>query len=93
MDLVTTGVPKTTSSVSALNTAVDLTHAVKDYTCFDYKCLFIDIVATVCDLIEGISAFAPGNIRKKVFEATTNTLCFYKTLCNKCTETNILGYK
>lgn len=93
MDLVTTGVRTAGSSVSARNAAVDIAHAVEDYACSDYKCLFLDTAATVCDFTGAVSAFVPGNAIKKVFGVATSASCFCRTLRNKCKETNAFGCK
>ena len=93
MDLVTTCVRTVGSSVSARNAAVDIAHAIEDYACSDYKCLFLDTTATVCDFTGAVSAFVPGNAIKKVFGVATSASCFCRTLRNKCKETNAFGCK
>ena len=93
MDLVTVGVRTAGSSVSARNAAVDIAHVVEDYTCSDYKCLCLDAAATVCDFTGAVSAFIPGNGTKKVFGVATSASCFFRTLRNKCKDTNAFGCK
>jgi hypothetical protein len=90
-DLLSTGVRTGASSISARNAAVDLTHAVEDYACSDYKCLILDTAATACDITGAVVAFIPGNATKKVFGITTSVSCFCRTLRNKCKETNAFG--
>jgi hypothetical protein len=91
MDLLSTGVRTGASSISARNAAVDITHAIEDYACSDYKCLILETAATACDITGAVAAFIPGNITKKVFGVTTSVSCFCRTLRNKCKETNALG--
>jgi len=91
MELLTTGVRTAGGSLSARNAAVDITHAVEDYACSDYKCLVLDAAATACDLTGAVAAFIPGNMTKKVFGVTTSASCFCRTLRNKCKETNAFG--
>lgn len=91
MDLLSTGVRTGASSISARNGAVDITHAVEDYACSDYKCFILDIVATGCDITGAVAAFIPGNTTKKVFGVTTSASCFCRTLRNKCKKTNAFG--
>lgn len=91
IDLLSTGVRTVASSINARNAAVDITHAIEDYTCSDYKCLILDTVATGCDITAAVAAFVPGNTTKKVFGITTSVSCFCRTLRNKCKETNALG--
>jgi hypothetical protein len=93
VELLSTGVRTTASSVSARNAAVDITHGVEDYACSDYKCLILDTAAAVCDLTGAVTAFIPGNATKKVFGITTSISCFCRTLRNKCKETNAFGCK
>ena len=88
MELLSTGVRTGASSISARNAAVDITHAVEDYSCSDYKCLILDTAATVCDITGAVAAFIPGAMTKKVFGVTTSVSCFCRTLRNKCKETN-----
>lgn len=91
MELLSTGVRTAAGSISARNAAVDISHAVEDYACSDYKCLILDTVATACDITGAVVAFIPGNTTKKVFGVTTSVSCFCRTLRNKCKETNIFG--
>ncbi len=91
MELLTTGVRTVGGSVSARNAAVDITHAVEDYACSDYKCLVLDAAATACDFTGAVSAFLPGNMTKTVFGVATSGSCFCRTLRNKCKETNAFG--
>ena len=90
MDLISTGVRTGASSLSARNAAIDITHAVEDYACSDYKCLILDTAATACDLTGAVVAFLPGNTTK-LFGVATSTSCFCSTLRNKCKETNAFG--
>lgn len=87
MDLLSTGA----SSISARNAAVDITPAIENYVCSDYKYLILDTAATACDITATVAAFIPGNMTKKVFGVTTSVSCFCQTLRNKCKETNALG--
>lgn len=91
MELLSTGVRTGAGSLSARNAAVDITHAVEDYACSDYKCLILDTVATACDITAAVASFVPGNMTKKVFGVTTSTSCFCRTLRNKCKETDVFG--
>jgi hypothetical protein len=91
LDLLCTGVRTGASSLSARNAAVDITHAIEDYTCSDYKCLFLDSAAAACDITGAVAAFIPGNMTKKVFGVTASVSCFCRTLRNKCKETNVFG--
>ena len=93
MELLSIGTRTAGSSLSARNAAVDITHAVEDYACSDYKCLALDTVATACDLTGAVAAFIPGNMPKKVFGVATSGSCFCRTLRNKCKETNVFGCK
>jgi hypothetical protein len=91
MELLSIGVRTGAGSISARNAAVDITHAVEDYACSDYKCLILDTVATACDITASVVAFIPGNTTKKLFGVTTSASCFCRTLRNKCKETNVFG--
>ena len=93
MELLSTGVRTAAGSLSARNAAVDVTHAVEDFACSDYKCLVLDTTATICDIVGGVSAFLPGNATKKIFGIATSSSCFCRTLRNKCKETNVFGCK
>lgn len=93
MDLLITGARTAGSSLNARNAAVDITHAVEDYACSDYKCLALDMVATACDVTGSVVAFLPGNMTKRVFGAATSGSCFCRTLRNKCKETKVFGCK
>jgi hypothetical protein len=84
MDLVTTGVRTAAGSVLAKNAAVDITHAVEDYACSDYKCLVLEAAAIICDLTGAVTVFIPGNATKKVFGITTTASFFCRTLWKKC---------
>ena len=88
IELLSIGVRTGASSISARNAAVDITHAIEDYVCSDYKCLVLDTAATACDITGAVAAFIPGTMTKKVFGATTSVSCFCRTLRNKCKETN-----
>lgn len=92
MDLLTIGVRTAAGSLSTRSAAVDIFYAVKNYAYSDYKYLFLDITVIVYDLIKVITIFISENVPKKVFGVTTSSFCFYKTLYNKCKETNIFGY-
>ena len=91
MELLSTGTRTAASCISARNAAVDITHAVEDYACSDYKCLILDTAATACDITGALAAFIPGNMTKKVFGVATSASCFCRTLRNKCKETNVFG--
>lgn len=91
MDLLSTGVRTGASSISVRNAAVDITHAVEDYACSNYKCLILDTVATACDRSVAVATYIPGNMTKKVFGITTSASCFCRTLRNKCKKTNAFG--
>jgi hypothetical protein len=91
VELLSTGVRTAASSVSARNAAVDITHAVEDYACADYKCVLLDATATACDITGAVVSFIPGNTTKKVFGIATSASCFCRTLRNKCKETNAFG--
>lgn len=91
IDLLSTGVRTGASSISARNAAVDITHAIEDYACSDYKCLILDTAATACDLTGAVVAFVPGNMTKRVFGVTASVSCFCRTLRNKCKETSVFG--
>lgn len=93
MELTTTSVRTSDSTVFTRNAAVDIAHAVENYACSDYKCLFLDTAATICDFTGAVSAFVPRNVTKKVFGVSTSASCFCRALRNKCKETNAFGCK
>jgi hypothetical protein len=70
VELLSTGVRTTASSVSARNAVIDITYGVDDYACLDDKCLMLDTAAAACDLTGAVAAFIPGNatnVKKPVF--------------------------
>jgi hypothetical protein len=91
IELLSTGVRTAAGSISARNAAVNITYAVEDYACSDYKCLILDTVPTACDITGAVAAFIPGNMTKKVFGVTTTGSCFCRTLRDECKKTNALG--
>ena len=92
IDLLSTGVRTAATSVSARNAAVDISNAIEDYACSDYKCFALDTAATACDVAGAIVAFiSSGNLTKKVFVGTSSFSCFCRTLRNKCKEKNVFG--
>ena len=75
------------SAYSAKTAAIDIAHAVEDYTCSDYKCLTLDCIASVCDFgATGIAFLPKNNITGAAFAACTATSKFSRTLRNKCKE-------
>lgn len=48
------------------NAAIDITHAMEEYACSDYKCFILDTAATACDITGAVVAFVPGNTTKKI---------------------------
>lgn len=84
MDIVaTTG----GSSYSAKTAAIDITNAVEDYACSDYKCLTLDCVASCCDLTAtGISFLPKNKATGAAFAGCTAASRFSRTIRNKCKE-------
>lgn len=66
IELLSTGVRTGASSISARNAAIDITHAMEEYACSDYKCFILDTAATACDITVAVVAFVPGNTTKKI---------------------------
>ena len=93
MELISTAIKTTGSSVTARNAAVDIAHAAEDYACSDYKCLMLDVAAAVCDLTGAVTAFVPDGKAKTVFGVATSTSYFCITLRNKCKDGNVFGCK
>lgn len=91
IELLCIGVRAGAGSLSARNAAVDITNAIEDYVCSDYRCLVLDTTATACDITGAFASFIPGTMTKKVFGVTTSVSCFCRTLRNKCKETNAWG--
>jgi hypothetical protein len=93
MDILSTAFQTGAGSISARNAAVDITHGVEDYACWDYTCLILDTAAAACDLTETVVAFTPGNATKKVFGIITTVSCLCRMLRNNCKKTNAFGCK
>jgi hypothetical protein len=91
LDLLCISVRAGAGSISARNAAVDISHAIQNYACSDYKCLILDTAATACDITGSVASILPGNMIKNVFVTTTSVSFFCRTLRNKCKETNLLG--
>ena len=93
LEALTTAVRATAGAVTARNAAVDITHAMEDYACSDYKCLVLDSVAAACDVTGAVVSFLPGKTTKTIFAATITASSFCRTLRDKCKETNVFGCK
>ena len=94
--LVDLGSTTAGSTYSARTAAIDISNALEDYVCSDYKCLTLDCIASCCDVVAtGVSFLPKNNVTCMTFAGCTATSKFSRTLRNRCKEIEggLLGCK